>query len=181
MRRITPIVLFAALVFAALIVAGISATAHAHQPATVVARPDAHRSPWPPLRTAGPFLLAHIGDEAAGRWGRVWTNLYPMHRRIVAKGTYVRCETATPFVLPLAVVSVRHVRRANVVVAGLARPIPGVAVTVRAVFASYGPRDAVPLTQTFHLVPVHGKWKWLLSHSRFQLYLHSRCGNGPPA
>jgi hypothetical protein len=180
MRHTTPIVLFAVLVFAAL-VAGISANALAHQPATIAARPDALRSPWPPLRTAGPFLLAHIDDEAAGRWGKAWTSLYPMHRRIVARDTYVRCETATPFVLPLAVVFVRHVQRVDVVVAGLARPILGVAVTVRAVFASYGPRDAVSLTQTFHLVPVHGSWKWLLSRSRFQLYLHNRCGSGPPA
>lgn len=176
MRRTTPIALFALLV-----VAGISANALAHRPATVVAKSDAARSPWPQLRTAGPFLLAHIYDEAAGRWGKVWTNLYPMHQRIVAKGTYVRCETATPFVLPLASVSVGRVRRAGVIVAGLARPIPGVAVTVRAGFATYGPRDTIPVTETFHLVPVHGRWKWLLSPSRFQLYLHSRCGSGPAA
>ena len=119
MRRKTQIIRYAALfVSLATLFAGNSEYAFAHRPATVVAKPDARSSPWPPLQTAGPFLIAHILDETAGRWGTVWTNLYPMHQRIVGKGTYVRCETATPFVLPLALLTVRHVQRTEVVVPG---------------------------------------------------------------
>jgi len=135
------------------------------------------RSAWPALPTAGPFLVAHIDAEAKGRWATVWNSLYPLHKRIVAQGAYARCEAQTPFaVLPLGSVHVVRVRRAPVVVPGLAHAVAGVAVTVRAEFQGYGPRDPVVITHTFHLVPVGGRWRWLLSPSRYQLYLRRGCG-----
>jgi hypothetical protein len=44
-----------------------------------------------------------------------------------------------------------------------------------------GPRDRMTFTHTFHLVPVHGHWTWLLSPQRYALYAHDGCGNFPAA
>jgi hypothetical protein len=55
----------------------------------------------------------------------------------------------------------------------------GVAVTVRISLPWYGPRDPIVFTHTFHLVPVHGHWTWLLSPQRYALYRHDGCGNFP--
>ena len=163
---------YAALLFLAALVAGISANA-LRPPAcdrrraagrtsvTVAAAPDRrpvshrphHRRDRRPL---GKGLDEPLPDAPAHR--------REGHVRALRNGDAVRAAARPPDRSPTS-----NARTLSWL--GSTRPIPGVAVTVRAVFASYGPRDSVPLTQTFHLVPVHGRWKWLLSRSRFQLYL----------
>jgi hypothetical protein len=66
-------------------------------------------------------------------------------------------------------------------VPGAATSVRGVAVTVRVAVRWYGPRDPLTFTHTFHLVPVHGHWTWLLSPQRYALYRHDGCGGFPAA
>ena len=138
-------------------------------------------STWPALATAGPFLLAEIHDKTAGHWARTWRSLYPAHQAVAPKLTYVRCERATPFDFPLKSVHIVAVRRESVPVSGLAQPRNGVGVTIQVAVESYGPRDPVVFSHTFHLVPVHGRWTWLLSPDRYRLYADGDCGGGPAA
>ena len=135
---------------------------------------------WPPLATAGAFFLADVRDKIDGRWGASWLNLYPPHQQLVSQSDFVRCETATPFLAPLRSIRVLSVRRAPVDVPGLTLPVPGVALGVRLeIAAGYGPRDPVVLRHTFHLVPVDGRWTWILSPSRYKLYRDHACTSLP--
>jgi len=143
--------------------------------ATLAGNASARRTRWPALSTAGPFLLTDIRDKVDGRYGLAWESLFPMHQKIAPRSTYVRCEEQTPVQLPLRSVHVVHVHRASVRVPGLAQPLAGVAVTVAVTFQWYGPRDPIYLKHTFHLVPVHGRWTWLLSRERYHLYRDDGC------
>ena len=135
---------------------------------------------WPPLATARAFFLADVRNKIDGRWGASWLNLYPLHQQLVSQSDFVRCETATPFLAPLHSIRVLSVRQSPVDVPGLALPVPGVALGVRLVIAAgYGPRDPIVLRHTFHLVPVNGRWTWILSPSRYQLYRDHTCTPRP--
>src|SRR5919197_4496072 len=63
-----------------------------------------------PRATAAAFLVAEIEAKADGRWRAAWSTLYPLHRRVAPRETFVRCERATP--LPAQLESVRVVRTA---------------------------------------------------------------------
>ena len=144
------------------------------------AAPAAHTRPvvpaWPPLRSAGDFLVADIRTKLAGRWEVAWRTLYPAHRRIASRWSYASCERETPFTALLRSVRVLSVRREPVEVAGLTRTLPGVAVRVRLELGWYGSRDPMVVAHTFHLVPVRGSWTWLLSPDRYRLYRAGACG-----
>ena len=129
------------------------------------------------LENAGPFLLQSIKDKVDGRWGKAWSGLYPFHQHVVSRPAFVRCESSTPFPAPLRSMSVVRVRRVAVHVPGLVHPVAGVAVTMHVELTGYGPRDPIRLSPTFHLVPVHGHWTWLLSAERYRLYTHGGCGS----
>ena len=68
------------------------------------------------------------------------------------------------------------VHPADVRVPGLRRTVRGVALTVVVSLRWYGPRDPIVFRHTFHLIPVHGRWTWLLSPSRYRLYARGACG-----
>ena len=141
---------------------------------------NAHAQPairaWPPLQTAGDFLVTEIRTKLDGRWAAAWRDLYPPHRLVASRLAYVTCERSTPFPAKLQSVRVLSVLRGRVAVAGLTQPVPGVAVRVRIALGWYGSRDPVVFSHTFHLVPVHGRWTWLLSKQRYRLYRSDACG-----
>jgi hypothetical protein len=146
-------------------------------------RPPAHAahtraatSAWPPLRSAGEVLVDDLRAKVAGRWNVAWQSLYPAHRRVASEPAYVSCEKTTPFPVRLGAVLVLSVRRGPVAVAGLTRTVPGVAVRVRLELDLYGSRDPIVVAHTFHLVPVGGRWTWILSPDRYRLYRSGACG-----
>ena len=122
------------------------------------------------------FFLQSVRDKLRGNWARAWESLYPFHQRIATRDTFVRCEARTPFPAPLESLHVVDVRAAAVRVPGLRRTVPGVAVGVEVALRWYGPRDPIVFRHTFHLIPVHGRWTWLLSPSRYRLYRSGACG-----
>ena len=129
----------------------------------------------PSFRSAGRFLLTVVEQKVGGDWAKAWQSLYPLHQRIAPRDTFIRCETATPFSAPLKSIHVIHVRAAPVQVAGVLRPVPGVAVMVAVKLRWYGPRDPITFTHTFHLLPVQGHWRWILSPDRYRLYRQDAC------
>lgn len=135
--------------------------------------------PIPALGTAGQFFLTVLRQKISGDWATAWQSLYPLHRRIAPRDTFVRCETATPFPAPLESIHVVRVRAAPFRVAGVHNPMPSAAVTVAVKLRWYGPRDPITFTRTFHLVPDHGRWTWLLSPDRYRLYKQDACLAGP--
>lgn len=147
-------------------------------PAAALARSPAGHEAQGALSTAsaGRFLVETIEQKVHGDWGKAWTSLYPFHKRIASRSTYVRCEAVTKFPAPLESLRVTEVRSAAVRVPGLSRRVAGVAITVVVKLRWYGPRDPIVFRHTFHLVPVRGRWTWLLSPSRFWLYKRHGCG-----
>lgn len=129
----------------------------------------------PPLLTAASFFLAHVKTMTAGRYGQAWLHLYPAHRRLVRRAVYVRCERMRPSPASLRVIRAVRVHPALVHIPGLNRSVPGVAVTVHVELAGYKPHDPIVFDHTFHLVPVQGRWTWLLSPDRYHLYRHGNC------
>jgi hypothetical protein len=134
----------------------------------------------PTLSSAGVFLVGELRAKLDGRWSRAWSSLYPMHQRVAVKPVYVRCERATPFLTRTLTFGVLRIRRSRVHVPGLARSLPGAAVTLRVRLAWFGPRDPIVLTPTLHVVAVDGRWRWLLSSSSYRMYRQAACGSLPP-
>ena len=58
--------------------------------------------PTPSLASAGRFFLTELGRKTSGDWARSWQNLYPLHRQVAPRDTFIRCETATSFAAPLS-------------------------------------------------------------------------------
>ena len=182
LRRRWRMATLCALLLAGLLVgslSGLAVVASSATPATAThSRPeiDGSRSrPAPALRSAGPFFLAVLGQKIRGDWARAWQSLYPLHRRIAPRRTFIRCETATRFPARLESIHVVRVRAVPFRVAGVPHPMRSAAVTVAVELRWYGPRDPITFTHTFHLVPVHGRWTWLLSLDRYRLYKHHAC------
>lgn len=145
---------------------------------TFFALPTGRADAWPPLSTAGPFLRTEIRDMTRSHYAKVWAELYPAHRAIVPEAIYVACERRLPFVALLRGTAVERTRHARVQVVGASSTVPGVAVTLRISVKGYG-RDPISFVHTFHLVAVSGRWTWLLSRQRYQLYTTTGCGFKP--
>jgi hypothetical protein len=139
-----------------------------------------HRVAAPRLATAAPFLLEEIRTKDRGDWAAAWHTLYPMHQRRAPLTEYVACERRTAWPTGLQFARVVSVHRAAVTVAGLRHPLPGVAITLRVGLRWFGPRDPITLTHTFHLVPVAGSWRWLLSPESYRIY-GNNCQQPPTA
>jgi hypothetical protein len=131
---------------------------------------------WPPLRTAGPFLLETVYEKTHGQWGAAWRTLYPAHKRVAPRRMYVRCERATPFPAELQSIRVVDAHKGLVDVAGLPRPVPGVAVTVQVTLDG-----SIRFTHVFHLVPHSGRWTWILSPESYRDYAEDACLFRPSA
>ena len=135
---------------------------------------------WPALRTAGSFMLEDIRFKVDGKWGLAWQTLYPAHKFVARRSVYVSCEKSTPWPAPIQSAELVGVRRASFRVPGVGI-VSGAAVAVRIAVKWYGERDPITFVHTFHLVPVHGHWTWLLSPQRYALYRHDGCGSFPAA
>jgi hypothetical protein len=168
-RRVVWAAAVAALAAAAVVVLALGG----HRPPSVP--PSTHRPTWPPLRTARLFFFEELREKVDGEWSAAWQTLYPAHRRVVTRQEFVACERARPFPAALRSLRILRVRKALVRVPGRARLVAGVALDVHVELAWYGPRDPIVFTYTFHVVPVHGHWAWLLSRSRFRLYARDGC------
>jgi hypothetical protein len=133
------------------------------------------RARTPAAGDPGRFLVKMIEEKTGGRYADAWTNLYPFHQSVAPLGSYIRCEAKMPFPGRLVAVRVMHKEPARVSIAGLPAPVPGEAVTIRAIVRSPQVEQPVVVVHTFHAVPVRGRWTWILSPSRFDLYRSGGC------
>lgn len=161
--RILPLVAVAALVAATVVAAGSLASgerrvARAGDPAELAVR-----------------VVQLI---AANRYDEAWEHLHPRHRRAARRAEYVACESLSPIPGTLETVEVLGVSGELVHVPGLAQPVEGKTVRVRAVIA--GPTDPpVVVEDDVHVVPARGRWAWILPPERFDAYAADRCGEPP--
>ncbi len=140
----------------------------------------ANTTAMPPLRTAAGFFQTELLLKVNGHWGKAWRDLYPAHRLVAPRAAFVRCERQTPFATSMRNLTITKVQPALVRVPGLDSPVAGAAVTVRVALQWYG-RDPIMLTHTFHVVPVAGRWTWLLSPEQYKQYSGGACTAAPAA
>jgi hypothetical protein len=136
---------------------------------------EPERTAWPPLATAATFFLSELREKTRGNWSAAWRTLYPLHQDVASRMEFVTCERLLPFSAPLQALHVVGIRKVLVRVPGSSRRVRGVAVNVHVELSWYGPRDPIVFHHTFHLVPMHGHWTWLLSPSRYRLYHDRGC------
>ena len=126
--------------------------------------------------SAGPFLLHEIAEKTEGHWAAAWRTLYPANQRVAPLAAYVRCEASSPFPASFQGATVEGIKPGPVAVPGLALPVEGVAVAIQVQLAGFfGPRDPIVFRHTFHVVPVAGRWTWLLSIPSYRAYSHGGC------
>lgn len=147
-------------------------------PADAAERRPTHAQPVLSHASAARFFHETLEEKLRGDWARAWASLYPFHQRVASREAFVRCEALTRFAAPLQGLRIAGVRDAAVGVPGRRTRIAGVAVDVVVELRWYGPRDPIVFRHAFHLVPVHGRWRWLLSPSRYLLYAHGACAPG---
>src|SRR5207249_53417 len=106
--------------------------------------------PTRPLGDPVTFLKGVVRQIAANDYARAWQTLAPAQQRLVSKGEYVRCESASP--IPGHLASIRVVRSVSerLTVAGEAKTVQARAVTFRLKIADHGLGESVVVTHTVH-------------------------------
>jgi hypothetical protein len=133
-----------------------------------------------PNEDPGLFMAALIREKATGQYELAWKSLNPFHQRVAPRTDYIQCENQTVFPGVLKRVEVLRVKDEPVVIAGETHSVASTAVTIRVSVASPGIRKPVVVTDTYHAVPVHGHWTWLLTPQNFAKYKAGRCPGAPP-
>jgi hypothetical protein len=126
------------------------------------------------------FLKGVVRQIAGNHYARAWESLAPVQKRLVPKGEYVRCESATP--IPGRLTSLKVVRTFDepVQIAGADATVVSTAVTFRLKITEAALHDSVVLTHTVHAVPSGTRWAWILPPDRLELHRSGTCGV-PPA
>jgi hypothetical protein len=126
------------------------------------------------------FLRGVVRQIAANDYARAWQTLAPGQQRLVPKGEYVRCESASPIPGHLAWIRVVRTYEEPVTVAGAGNDlVQAQAVTFRLKITEPALHDSVVVTHTVHAVPAGSHWAWILSPSRLELHRSGTCGMRP--
>ena len=121
------------------------------------------------------FLRGVVTKIAANDYGTVWRTLHPAQQRIATRDAYVQCEQLSP--IPGHLDSIRLVRAATerIAIAGDEGKVDSEAATFRVTISEPALNDEVVVPMTVHAVAVEGKWRWILSPKRFELYRSKSC------
>ena len=135
--------------------------------------------PTRPLGDPVVFLRGVVRQIASNDYARAWQTLAPGQQRLVPKGEYVRCESASPIPGRLARIEVVRAYEEPVNVAGTGTDaVDAEAVTFRLEFTEPGLASVV-VTHTVHAVPAGERWGWILPANRLELHRSGACGSRP--
>src|SRR5262245_7809984 len=124
------------------------------------------------------FLEGVVRQIAGNDYADAWQTLAPGQQRLVPRGEYVRCESASPIPGHLASIEVLRSFDEPVKVAGTGSSIDARAVTFRLKISEPGLASVV-VTHTVHAVPAGTRWAWILPAHRLQLHRSGTCGTRP--
>lgn len=134
-----------------------------------------------PLGTAGGAFLTQLLYETHGDWADAWATLDPFYRKLTNRADFIRCEAASGTVAPVQRIRIASVQPMLFRGPGMSRAIPVAAVTVSVELPWYGPRDPIHASYTFHMVPVRGRWDWILPAGLYRLFSSDSCSRAPAA
>ena len=132
-----------------------------------------------PIEPVGAYMASVVREKLAGEYASAWETLYPPHQAVAPLDAYVGCETLIPTAGTLVGVKVLHVFRESILIAGTHAAQATRAVQLRVVVASpVFTLFPLAVTETFHAVPLRGRWRWILSRDQYAYY---STGTGPYA
>jgi hypothetical protein len=125
------------------------------------------------------FLKGIVGQIVRNDYAGAWLKLHPAQRRIVSQRNYVSCELQTKIVGHLESLEVVRAFDDLVLVAGGdPQPVKSKVVTFRLRLSELG-LGVVSFTHSVHAVAVGGRWTWILTPHRYQLYRSGGCSQSP--
>jgi hypothetical protein len=131
------------------------------------------------------FLRGIVRSIAANDYERVWPTLHPAQQRVATRDLYVRCELLSPVPGHLDRIRVLRSVDEQIAIAGAGGGlVDSKAVTFELKLSEPATAASVVVTKTVHAVAVRGRWRWILSPSRFASYRSGSCpgtGPAPPA
>jgi hypothetical protein len=128
-----------------------------------------------PVPGVSRFMTEIVREKLDGDYARAWESLYPAHQRVATRDAYVACESQVPDMGTHVSVRATRVSSERIRVAGSARHIRSKAVRVRVSVLPTGWLVPVVVSQTFHAIPVIGRWTWILSADQFGYYSAATC------
>ncbi len=126
------------------------------------------------------FLKGVVGQIVRNDYSTAWLTMHPAQQRAVSQRDYVRCELQTKVIGRLDSLTVVRAFDDFVIVAGAgARPVKSKVVTFRLRLSEPGV-GVVSFTHSVHAVAVGGRWTWILTPHRYELYQAGGCSQAPP-
>lgn len=125
------------------------------------------------------FLKGVLAQIVRNDYAGAWLKLHPAQQRIVSQPDYVRCELQTRIVGRLdSLTVVRAFDDLVLIAGGETRPVTSKVVTFRLRLSEPGV-GAVVFTHTVHAVAAGGRWAWILTPHRYELYRSGGCSQAP--
>ena len=126
------------------------------------------------------FLKGVVGQIVRNDYAHAWLTLHPAQQQAVSQRDYVRCELQTKIIGHLDSLTVVGAFDDLVLVAGGGvRPVKSKVVTFRLRLSEPGV-GVVSFTHSVHAVAVGGRWTWILTPHRYELYHAGGCSQAPP-
>jgi hypothetical protein len=134
-----------------------------------------------PKEDPGAFVSALLRTLFHEQSGVAWQSLHPLHRSVVPRQRYVRCERRAPLPGEVRRIDIVSVHEEPATVPGRSKPEPSTAVTVRVLLKLPEFATPQPVTHTAHLFAVHGRWAWVIGPGDYASYAAGRCPAGAPS
>jgi hypothetical protein len=163
------------------LVACTSAAATVAVGTTAAERPSRQLRTLPAPTAAGDpvaFVKGVVDAVVADDYRRAWRTLHPAHQLVAPLETYVACELEEPIPGRLYSIAVLRVADTRSEVAGVGLAVASKAVRLRVTIEDMATKERAQVTTTFHAVPVHGRWRWILPDERYTLYRTGACSRG---
>src|SRR5262245_10228683 len=140
----------------------VGATAAADRPSHATLTLPAATAAGDPVAFVKGVVDAVVSDD----YRRAWRTLHPAHQLVAPLETYVACELAEPIPGRLYSIKVLKVADTRSEVAGVGPAVASKAVRLRVTIEDMATKELAQVTTTFHAVPVHGRWRWVLPDER---------------
>jgi hypothetical protein len=121
------------------------------------------------------FVERVVGAVVDDDYRRAWRTLHPAHQLVAPLDDYVSCEWREPIPGRLQSIAVLGVADARRSILGVGTHVPSKAVRLRITIRDMATGERVVVTNTFHAVPVDGRWRWVLPNDRYTLYRSGGC------
>jgi hypothetical protein len=118
---------------------------------------------------AGTAVKRLLEQEYVGSYASAWIDLHPRHQRFVTSAEYEECRRGIDVQGTLESVLILDVRDAPLTVYGLPPRTPAKAVEVRVA------TDESEFTETYHVVRVDDRWRWVLSDRAARGFARTDC------